>query len=359
MGSGNQVQVYILTATGYTSYTVTLPYAYSGVLNVDGYIDDAGDVYWSAYINNLTYDRYYNDTAEVLNTSGHVAVIKYKNDELISNNNLTDKILEQNEVAWQSCLAESTNAEALIKTIAYAPTEEEVHSWDPADTTLTNWALAWQDVWEFTDEIIIDPINGSTKANNKPQLKDFAIDFINYEDSKINNEISFASGYWVKARDGNGFYETPYSGTYYVYECGDIWIINNSNITIANINENFNKKSYSSDEITGDIVYAKYTYTLTSPRGTTNEYIYYHETDEIDWALSTPIVAYPIYSCDCGYGFTFEYHPVVSTESGNTPAYFLLKNANWSMDVSTMVDNFTKFETPPQVTPLDDEEYYF
>ena len=29
------------------------------------------------------------------------------------------------------------------------------------------------------------------------------------------------------------------------------------------------------------------------------------------------------------------------------------------MDVSTMVDNFTKFETPPQVTPLDDERILF
>jgi len=409
MGSGNQVQIYILTATGYSNFTVTLPYAYSRALSIDGYMDnDTGDIYWSVYINDFEYERYFNDTAEVLNTSGHVAVIKYKNDELISNNNLTDDILSQGETAWQESLTASKDSSVLITKKLPNPSLEEVL----ANLSLTyanpNSHLLWEDEWLFADDIILNAADNATKASNRPQLSSLSIDFVNFEQNKINVEISFGNDYLIKSRDGNALYTHVASNnhrTTYPYQTiGNSVVTINKTISSDGSVQNFDEKTATASDTTQNQPYfdmqpgkadnpllmgAKYPtsaftnfsktdYNLCQyqkyaywdgvedwethfgiPNLSTN-YLFYFELNTIEdhWPQYGGSFYY-INSCSAGNGYTFEEHQGHGDENGYYPACFLLKKDSWSMDVSTIVQNFTNFLTPPQVTPLDDERILF
>jgi len=377
MGSGNQVQIYILTATGYTNYTVTLPYSYNGVLNVDGYIDDAGDVYWSVFLNDFKYSRYYTTEGEVYNTTGHVVMIKYKNDGILNTYDYTATIKDKYDIVYEACSSLSnTSGLSLLYSNIVELTQEEKQAQIP-----NNAISAWHVACEYAFSLISDNYvpDGESYAINKPKANISGVNLIRYDDGLIFTSIWTSSNIYIEAIRGyhqaDWHYNPIQYGSTYVSKasiasiiaCGDSYIDKN-----LAINQVLNQQEISNVSLSCRHKQIQYNVSVAGepayvvPSGwQPGDYLPwpYHisATETIDIESQTPVddMTYTIDSCDCGYGFTFEYHPVVGSESGTTPAYFLLKNANWSMDVSTMVDNFTKFETPPQVTPLDDERILF
>ena len=402
--SGNQITTTVLTANGYTNFTVTLPYSYERNIFTDGYIDDIGDIYWSAYINDFEYVRYFNATEEVFNTSGHVAIIKYKNAEMVSNHNLTDDILSQGETAWQESLTASKDSSVLITKKLPNPSLEEVLANVGLTYANPNSHLLWEDVWLFADNIIT---SANVVAINRPQLSSLSIDFVNFEQNKINVAISFNNNYLIKSRDGNALYthvDSHNHWTTYPYQTiGNSVVTINKTISSDGSVQHFDEKiataydttqnqpyfdmqlGQADNPLTGGSMeptsaftnFTKTDYNLCQYQkyaawdgvedwethfgipNLSTEYIYYFELNTIEDHWPQYGSFYYINSCSAGNGYTFEEHQGHSDENGFYPAYFLLKNGSWSMDVSTIVDNFTNFATPPQVTPLDDERILF